>query len=120
VALVCRTAVVEFTLSVLCAKLIENVSKKPFGQFLEERIFKPLNMSATKDLTVEDLPNAVQGYTGENLKDPVKWNPDWARSAGPSRDLYCFIVSEQFPWLASGKNCAHACRDEFQAGFVVW
>ena len=39
----------------LLAKVIEVVTKKPYGQFLADRIFNPLSMRHTKALAISDL-----------------------------------------------------------------
>lgn len=63
---------------VLLAKVIEKVAAKPYGKFLDEKIFKPLNMTGTKTLTLDDLPHITQGYrTTKSGIEQVKWNPDW-------------------------------------------
>lgn len=68
---------------VLLAKAIERVTGETYGQFLSEKIFKPLNMQSTKVLTLADLPNTVTGYRVVNgSSEPVVWNPDWAFGHG--------------------------------------
>ena len=45
------------------AEIIRKVSGKPWGDFLNERIFTPLEMTATRTTTITDLvPNRANGY----------------------------------------------------------
>jgi CubicO group peptidase (beta-lactamase class C family) len=45
------------------AEIIRKVSGKSWGDYLNERVFKPLNMSATRTTTLTDLiPNRASGY----------------------------------------------------------
>jgi len=51
------------------AETIRKVSGKPWGDFLNERIFAPLEMSATRTTTITDLvPNRANGYLWRNGK----------------------------------------------------
>lgn len=68
---------------VLLAKAIEKVTGKPYGQVLDEKIFKPLNMTGTKVLSLDDMPKVVQGYhTVKAGVEPVEFNPDWTFGHG--------------------------------------
>jgi len=45
------------------AEIIRKVSGKPWGDFLKERVFAPLEMNATRTTTMSDLvPNRANGY----------------------------------------------------------
>ncbi len=47
----------------LLGAVIEGAAKKPFGQFVNENIWQPLNMNNTyMDVSKEILPNRAQGY----------------------------------------------------------
>ena len=47
----------------ILAEIITRVSGKPWGEFLEERVFKPAEMNATRTTTVSDIvPNRATGY----------------------------------------------------------
>ncbi|HZN05877.1 MAG TPA: serine hydrolase [Pyrinomonadaceae bacterium] len=51
------------------AEIISKVSGKPWGDFLNERVFTPLGMTATRTTTVTDLvPNRANGYVWRNGK----------------------------------------------------
>jgi D-alanyl-D-alanine carboxypeptidase len=67
----------------LLAKLIEKVSGRPHEEYLAERIFKPLGMSSTKALRLEDMSKVVQGYVYEKASwQPKTFNPDWCFGNG--------------------------------------
>ena len=69
----------------LLGMLIEKVTGKKYGEFLEERIFKPLGMKHTR---VNDLhaviPNRAKGYTwdGKKLRNGEYVSPTQPFSAG--------------------------------------
>jgi len=51
------------------AEIIHKVSGKPWPDFLNERVFAPLSMRATRTTTMTDLvPNRANGYYWENGK----------------------------------------------------
>jgi CubicO group peptidase (beta-lactamase class C family) len=51
----------------LLALIIEKVSGKPYAEFVQERLFKPLGMTATKvNGKTAIVPNRAQGYLWEN------------------------------------------------------
>ena len=51
------------------AEIIRKVSGKPWGDFLHERVFAPLEMNATRPTTMTDLvPNRANGYVWRNDK----------------------------------------------------
>jgi D-alanyl-D-alanine carboxypeptidase len=70
---------------ILLGWIIEQVSGKPYWDFVDERLFKPLQMTATRNTDMRPLiPNRASGY--EWVKDrhenrPVLW-PFVAFSAG--------------------------------------
>lgn len=57
------------------AEIIARVSAKPWPQFFDERIFKPLGMRATRTTTIEDLvahrANGYQWVDGRFLNAPL-------------------------------------------------
>ena len=51
------------------AEIISKVSGKPWGDFLQERVFAPLGMNATRTTNMTDLvPNRANGYVWRNGK----------------------------------------------------
>lgn len=51
----------------LLGLIIEQITGKPYGEFLQERIFKPLGMSKTRVINIaEIIPNRATGYKFEN------------------------------------------------------
>jgi len=67
----------------LLAKVIEKVSGKPYGEFLTEKVFKPLHMDQAKALTMDDLQKSVTGYrTTNGAPEAIPWNPDWCFGNG--------------------------------------
>jgi D-alanyl-D-alanine carboxypeptidase len=65
--------------------LIEKVSGKPYAQFMSERLFKPLQMSATRlDTLSEMVPNRVKGYVFANgmLQNAEYTSLTWAYAEG--------------------------------------
>ncbi|MDR3620618.1 MAG: serine hydrolase [Paludisphaera borealis] len=93
----------------LLGMLIEKVAGKPYGEFMAERIFKPLGMSQT---CVNDLraiiPNRAQGYEwdGKELKNGEYVSPTQPFSAG----MLVSSVSDLVKWDASLAN--HTLLDE--------
>jgi D-alanyl-D-alanine carboxypeptidase len=70
---------------VLLGRIVEKVSGKPFGEFLAERIFKPLGMTNTVFDPKPDHPNLAQGYTAFALGPPepsTREAPGWIHAAG--------------------------------------
>jgi len=60
---------------VLLGILIHKVTGKFYGDFLQERIFKPLGMNTTRIISEADIiPNRAAGY---ELKKGVLQNQDW-------------------------------------------
>ena len=58
------------------AEIIHRVSGKPWGEFLHERIFAPLGMSATRVTTVADMvPHRAHGYAwrAEKFHNMPNW-----------------------------------------------
>jgi D-alanyl-D-alanine carboxypeptidase len=51
------------------AEIIRKVSGKPWGEYLSERLFKPLGMNSTRTTDMRDLvPNRANGYTWRDGK----------------------------------------------------
>jgi D-alanyl-D-alanine carboxypeptidase len=69
----------------LLGMIIERVSGKSYGEFLAERIFRPLQMTSTRvnDLT-ELIPNRAAGYTwrGNRLRQGEYTSPTQPYAAG--------------------------------------
>jgi D-alanyl-D-alanine carboxypeptidase len=69
----------------LLGMILERVSGKPYGEFLAERIFKPLQMTSTRvnDLT-EVIPNRAAGYAwrGNRLRQGEYTSPTQPYAAG--------------------------------------
>jgi CubicO group peptidase (beta-lactamase class C family) len=86
---------------VLLGILIHNVTGKFYGDFLQERIFKPLGMSSTRIISETDIiPNRSAGY--QLVKGELK-NQDWvAPSLNTTADgaLY-FNVLDLAKWDAA-------------------
>jgi D-alanyl-D-alanine carboxypeptidase len=69
----------------LLGMVIQKVSGKPYGQFLAERIFRPLQMTASKrDSLTEIVPNRVNGYVFSDgtLRNAEYTSETWAYSEG--------------------------------------
>jgi CubicO group peptidase (beta-lactamase class C family) len=81
--------------------LIHKVSGQYFGDFLQERVFKPLNMSTTRIVSEADIiPNRAAGYRLD--KGEIK-NQEWvAPSANSTADgsLY-FSILDLAKWDAA-------------------
>ncbi len=80
---------------VLLALIIENVSKKPYAEYMKKEIFSPLGMDgAFVDQKGINIANGVKGHVYENgaLKS-VEKSYDWMLGAGDIvgtiDDLYC-------------------------------
>ena len=90
---------------VLLGRIVEKVSGKPFGEFLSERILKPLGMKDTVFDPGPDHPGLAQGYTAFALGPPEpskREAPGWIQAAGA---LYT-TPSDLAKWdvaLVSGK-----------------
>ena len=66
----------------MLAEIIQRVSGQPWGDFLAARVFRPLEMSATRTTTpVEVIPNRADGYVWRN--DRLQ-NADEYRALRPS------------------------------------
>jgi D-alanyl-D-alanine carboxypeptidase len=58
------------------AEIIHKVSGKPWGEFLSERVFTPLGMTATRVTTLADIvPNRARGYAWKEAK--LQNEDDW-------------------------------------------
>src|SRR5206468_5007461 len=84
----------------LLGMLIEKVSGKPYGEFLAERIFRPLGMAATRlnDMAVI-IPNRASGYSwrGGHLHNAGYVSPTQPFSAG----ALVSTVSDMAKWDAA-------------------
>lgn len=90
---------------VLLGRIVERVSGKPYGEFLSERILKPLGMEHTVFDPKPGQPGMARGYTGFALGPPEpagREAPGWIHAAGA---LYT-TPSDLAKWdiaLVSGK-----------------
>jgi D-alanyl-D-alanine carboxypeptidase len=97
----------------LLGMLIEKVSGKPYGEFMAERVFKPLGMTQTR---VNDLkaviPNRAQGYEwdGKELRNGDYVSPTQPFAAG----MLVSTVSDLVKWDAALAN--HTLIDESNLG----
>lgn len=69
----------------LLGLIIEKVSGKSYAEFLDERIFKPLDMTATRVNDIKDIvKNRSNGYqwTGARLQNAEHTSMTWPFSAG--------------------------------------
>jgi D-alanyl-D-alanine carboxypeptidase len=84
----------------LLGMLIEKITGKKYGEFLDERIFKPLSMTQSR---VNDLhaviPNRAQGYTwdGKELRNGEYVSPTQPFSAG----MLVSTVDDLLKWDAA-------------------
>jgi CubicO group peptidase (beta-lactamase class C family) len=65
--------------------IVEKLSGKPFGEFLSERILKPLKMDHSRFGSAQELPLAATGYTSFALGSPEQAVPEaggWIDAAG--------------------------------------
>jgi D-alanyl-D-alanine carboxypeptidase len=70
---------------VILGRVVEKVSGKPFGEFLEERILKPLGMADTAFEPKPGRKGLATGYTAFALGDPEPATPEadgWVHAAG--------------------------------------
>jgi D-alanyl-D-alanine carboxypeptidase len=70
---------------VLLGRIIEKVSGKPYGEFLSERILKPLEMNDSYFDPKADQKGLATGYTAFALGDPEvakREAPGWIHAAG--------------------------------------
>ena len=64
---------------VLLGAIIRKITGKPYAEFLDERIFKPLGMTSTRLISERDIiPNRAAGY---ELKDGQLKNQEWVSPA---------------------------------------
>jgi len=65
------------------AEIISRVSGKPWPQFIQERIFAPLQMNATRTTTIEDMvAHRANGYQWADGKYLNALNPPGVRPSG--------------------------------------
>jgi hypothetical protein len=89
----------------LLGHIIGKVSGKPYGEYLKETFFDPLQMTNTGVHTSKlNLQNEAKGYTKENgeYKPATNWDMSWAGGAGA---LYS-TVEDLYKWdeaLFNGK-----------------
>jgi D-alanyl-D-alanine carboxypeptidase len=70
---------------IILGRIVEKVSGKPFGQFLKERIFKPLDMQHSAFEPKPGEKNVSTGYTSFALGDPEPAGMEaegWIHAAG--------------------------------------
>jgi CubicO group peptidase (beta-lactamase class C family) len=81
--------------------LIHKVSGQYFGDFLQDRVFKPLNMSTTRIVSEADIiPNRAAGYVLENGRlENQKWVSPSANSTADG-SLY-FTILDLAKWDAA-------------------
>jgi CubicO group peptidase (beta-lactamase class C family) len=118
--------------------LIHRVSGQYFGDFLQERVFKPLGMSTTRIMSEADIiPNRAAGYRLENGQ--IK-NQEWVSQAANSTadgSLYFTILdlvkwdaalytekvlkesSKQAMWTAAALNDGKPNRAHYGFGWFV-
>ncbi|GAB4033010.1 serine hydrolase domain-containing protein [Spirosoma gilvum] len=101
------------------ADIIRKVSGQPWPTFLEERIFKPAGMTATRTTTLSEVvPNRVDGY---------EWEKDHLHRAIPYRALrpsgaFLSTVQDLARWdaaLGTAKFLTEASQKEMQKPFVL-
>jgi D-alanyl-D-alanine carboxypeptidase len=69
----------------LLGMIIEKTTGKPYDQFLAERIFQPLHMTATRRMNRREIiPNRAAGYTWEQnaLRNSEYTSSTWAYAEG--------------------------------------
>ena len=74
----------------ILGEIIRQAGGKPWPQFLRERVFQPLGMSATRETTVAEIvPNRARGYVWAS--DKYQNAPDWP-AVRPSGAFFSTIV----------------------------
>ena len=84
----------------LLGMLIEKVGGKPYGEFMAERVFKPLNMAHTRANDLRAIiPNRAQGYewNGKELRNGEYVSPSQPFAAG----MLVSNVSDLVKWDAA-------------------
>ena len=92
----------------LLGMLIEKVGGKPYGEFMAERIFKPLNMAHTRANDLRAIiPNRAQGYewNGKELRNGEYVSPSQPFAAG----MLVSNVSDLVKWDAAPRK-THSAR----------
>lgn len=95
----------------LLGMLIEKVADKPYGEFMAERIFKPLDMTQTRVNELQAIiPNRAQGYhwDGKTLRNGDYVSPTQPFAAG----MLVSNVNDLLKWDAALRN--HALLDSEQ------
>ena len=70
---------------ILLGRVVEKLADRPFGEFLSERILKPLGLTNTVYEPAPDNPRLAAGYTSFTLGDPELVEPEgrgWIGAAG--------------------------------------
>lgn len=76
------------TNTLMLGQIVEDVTGKPIGRVLRERIFAPLKLRGTSYPTTSRLPAPFwNGYTNQNesgfrVRDSTRWSPTFAGAAG--------------------------------------
>lgn len=84
----------------LLGMIIEKVAGKPYGEFLDERIFKPLGMSRTRTNDLRAIiPGRAQGYEwdGKQLRNGEYVSPTQPYAAG----MLVSCIADMLKWDAA-------------------
>ena len=105
----------------LLALIIERLGKKPYGEFLEENIFRPLRLSSTgHDGDAADIiPGRASGYAPRGVSDLANapWI-DWSAKTGngslysTTRDLLTFVRSFAAGKIVRPENVSRAWTEK--------
>lgn len=97
----------------LLAVVIEKASGKPYGEFLAERVFRPLGMTSTRvNDPWEVVPNRVSPYGWDNrLVVPVTFHPSQTVGSGNLLSSVADLVKFEAA-LASGRLLRKSSLDE--------
>lgn len=100
----------------LLGMLIEDVAGKPYGEFMDERVFKPLGMTRTRANDLRAIvPDRAPGYQwdGKELKNGEYVSPSQPFAAG----MLISSVNDLVKWDAA--LASHALLDE-QSSERMW